>query len=135
MSAVTERWFPVLAAVLGLLGGVGGAAVGGYVANKGQEQRFKEERALRIRELRIDTYVKFLRAAENEKSHAPEVEDSILYTAAAEVALVAGSAELRQSADTLTDRAIDYDEAAPKPYNAARDSFVELAHAEIEAGA
>ena len=49
---MAERWFPVLAAVLGLLGGIGGAAVGGYVANKGQGQRFEEERAARIRDVR-----------------------------------------------------------------------------------
>ena len=69
---MAERWFPVLAAVLGLLGGIGGAAVGGYVANKGQEQQFEEERAARIRDERLDTYVRFLRAAENERIHPGE---------------------------------------------------------------
>jgi hypothetical protein len=41
---MSERWLTVLAAVLGLLGGMAGAAVGGYVANQGQEQRFEHER-------------------------------------------------------------------------------------------
>ena len=135
ISGVADRWFPVLAAVLGLLGGIGGAAVGGYVANKGQEQRFKEERAARIRDVRINAYVRFLRAAENGKFHAREVEDSVLYTAEAEVALVARTAALRRAAERLRERVFDYEPGIEKPYNAARYSFIELAHDEIEAEA
>jgi hypothetical protein len=41
---MSDRWLPVVAAILGVLGGVAGAAVGGYVANKGQEQRLEAER-------------------------------------------------------------------------------------------
>jgi len=88
---MAERWLPVLAAVLGLLGGIGGAAVGGYVANKGQEQQFEEERAARIRDERLDTYVRFLRAAENERIHPAETSNDVINTASAEVALVARS--------------------------------------------
>ena len=130
---MAERWFPVLAAVLGLLGGIGGAAVGGYVANKGQEQRFKEERAARIRDVRINAYVRFLRAAENGKFHAREVEDSVLYTAEAEVALVARSNALRRAAERLTESVLNYSPPIEKPYNDARESFIELANSEIEA--
>jgi CHASE1-domain containing sensor protein len=54
---MAEQWVPVVAAVLGLLGGMAGAAVGGYVANEGQEQRFEHERATQLRDLRTDTYV------------------------------------------------------------------------------
>jgi hypothetical protein len=134
---MAERVFPVLAAVLGLLGGIGGAAVGGYVANKGQEQRFKEERAARARDVRVDAYVKFLRAAENEKSHASQFENSVLYTAEAEVALVARSAALRRAAGRLVDRVFGPELRAnhEKPYNDARADFLDLAHGEIETDA
>jgi hypothetical protein len=127
MSAMAERWFPVLAAVLGLLGGIGGAAVGGYVANKGQEQRFKEERAARIRDVRIDAYVKFLRAAENEKSHNSRFEDSVLYTAEAEVELVARSAALQHAARKLVGKVFGPELRANhvKPYNDARVGFIQ----------
>jgi len=128
-----ERWIPVLAAALGLLGGVAGAAVGGYIANQGQEQRFEEERAARIRDLRVDTYVRFLRAVEDEHSNASKMPDSIFLAAGAEVALLAGGDELRQAAAALTDEVVNYDPEQEEDYTEARDSFIELAHSEIEA--
>jgi hypothetical protein len=64
---MNERWLPVLAAALGFFGGVAGAAVGGYVANEGQERRFEAERAARLRVLRTEAYRTFLRAAERER--------------------------------------------------------------------
>jgi hypothetical protein len=129
---MADRWLPVLAAVLGLLGGIGGAAVGGYVANKGQEQQFEEERAARIRDVRLQTYVSFLRAAENEHSNAREVSDGVVRTAEAEVALVARSTALRGAAARLTDAALFY--SVERQFTEARDSFIELAHSEIETG-
>jgi hypothetical protein len=129
---MADRWLPVLAAVVGLLGGIGGAAVGGYVANKGQEQQFEEERAARIRDVRLQTYVSFLRAAENEHSNAREVSDGVVRTAEAEVALVADSTALRGAAARLTDAALFY--SVEKQFTEARNSFIELAHSEIETG-
>jgi hypothetical protein len=130
---MSDHWLPILAAVLGLVGGVAGAAVGGYVANQGQEQRFEEERATRLRELRIDTYVRYLRAVQSERSNAPQVADAILLTADAEVALVARTARLRQAATTLTQSTLYYDTGQESEHARARDRFIELAHAEIEA--
>jgi hypothetical protein len=129
---MADRWLPVLAAVVGLLGGIGGAAVGGYVANKGQEQQFEEERAARIRDVRLQTYVSFLRAAENEHSNAREVSDGVVRTAEAEVALVADSTALRGAAARLTDAALFY--SVERQFTEARNSFIELAHSEIETG-
>jgi hypothetical protein len=129
---MADRWLPVLAAVVGLLGGIGGAAVGGYVANKGQEQQFEEERAARIRDVRLQTYVNFLRAAENEHSNAREVSDGVVRTAEAEVALVADSTALRGAAARLTDAALFY--SVERQFTEARNSFIELAHSEIETG-
>jgi hypothetical protein len=132
---MAERWLPVLAAVLGLLGGIGGAAVGGYVANKGQEQRFEEQRAARIRDVRLDTYAKFLRAAENEHFNAG-ASDEIVTRAEAEVDLVASSDALREATAMLTDTVLSND-ASPigeRKVRKARRLFVDRAHAEIEPG-
>jgi adenylosuccinate lyase len=131
---MAERWLPVLAAVLGLLGGIGGAAVGGYVANKGQEQQFEEERAARIRDERLDTYVRFLRAAENERIHPAETSDDVINTASAEVALVARSAALREAAERLTASLESAVTGSESQITEARERFVDLAHSEIETG-
>ncbi len=58
---MSERWIPIVAAVVGVLGGMGGAFIGGYVANEGQQQRFKEERKSQLEDLRRETYVRYLR--------------------------------------------------------------------------
>jgi hypothetical protein len=131
---MAERWLPVLAAVLGLLGGIGGAAVGGYVANKGQEQQFDEERAARIRDERLDTYLRFLRLTENEFFHPVETSDDDVITANLEVALVARSAALREAAARLTDTLLSPEERPESQRTEARKRFVDLAHSEIETG-
>ena len=131
---MSDRWFPVLAATLGLLGGVAGAAVGGYIANKGQEQQFRQERAERIRDLRMDTYAKFLRAAENEKVNGPRVADSIGATAELEVELVARTDALRRAAVQFAQRAMNWDGGDDSEYLETRSAFIELAHGEIETG-
>lgn len=130
-----ERWLPVLAAVLGLLGGIGGAAVGGYVANKGQEQQFEEERAARIRDVRLDTYTKFLRAAENEHFNNG-ASDELITNAEAEVDLIASSDALREAAATLTAIVLSGEGSATWERNIrkARKLFVDRAHTEIDAG-
>jgi CHASE1-domain containing sensor protein len=128
---MAEQWVPVVAAVLGLLGGMAGAAVGGYVANEGQEQRFEHERATQLRDLRTDTYVRFLRAAEREHTRAPETDDRIVRTAEAEVALVA-PASVRRAAALLTENALEF--STEKDYVRLRDRFIDLAQAEIDTG-
>ena len=129
---MSDRWLPVLAAVLGIVGGVLGAAVGGYIANEGQEAQFKQERAERIRDLRLATYSKFLRAAENEKVRGPELQDSIVLTAQLEVELVARNDDLRAAAVRLSDRARNWEGGDESEYAAARTTFIDLAHAEID---
>ena len=127
---MNDRWLPVLAAILGVLGGVAGAAVGGYIANKGQEQRFDAERASRMLDQRIDAYVRFLRAAENEADEASMYPDPIVQTAAAEVELVARSAALRRAAERLLDTTLNFNEISE--YRQARAEFVALANADVE---
>jgi len=132
IALMNDRWVPVLAALLGVLGGVAGAAVGGYVANKGQEQRFAAERASRMLDQRLDAYVRFLRAAENEADEASAYPDPIVQSAAAEVVLVARSAELREAASRLLDKTLNFSELSE--YRRARAEFVELANADVERG-
>jgi len=129
---MNDRWLPVLAAILGVLGGVGGAAVGGYVANKGEEQRLGAERASRMLDQRIDAYVRFLRAAENEADEASQYPDPLVQTAAAEVELVARNAELREAAARLLDKTLNFEQLSE--YREARAEFVELANADVEDG-
>jgi hypothetical protein len=130
---MNDRWLPVLAAILGVLGGVAGAAVGGYVANKGQEQRLEAERDSRMLDQRLDAYVRFLRAVENEASDAVAYDDAIFKTAAAEVELVARNAALGRAARRLKDGVTDYDDENPGEYAQARRKFIELANADVEA--
>jgi hypothetical protein len=58
------RWMPLLAAAVGVLGGVGGAYIGGVVANEGQEQQSESERAASMQDLRRDAYENFLGTAQ-----------------------------------------------------------------------
>jgi hypothetical protein len=124
---MSDRLVPVLAAMIGLLGGMGGAAIGGYVANKGEDERLKQERASEIRDLRIDTYVRFLRAAELEYNAGPATEDALTSTAEAEVSLVTPSAALRETASELTASAFDGQNELE--YQRLREEFIGAAQA------
>jgi hypothetical protein len=53
-----------LAATVGVLGGVGGAFVGGCAANQGQAEGFKRERAAARQDLRTEVYGEYLGTAE-----------------------------------------------------------------------
>ena len=139
------RWIPLLAAALGVLGGVGGAAVGGSVANSGQSQRLQEERITEVQDLLIATYAEFQGAADNyaiswgiaEEKFRGESErlefvkpqlDELFRTAAA-VELVANP-QVMDAADKLRDELGGGD---PKDYETLRNSFIRLAREEIEA--
>jgi hypothetical protein len=130
---MSEHWVTVVAAVLGLLGGMAGAAVGGYIANRGEQQRFEHERAAEIRDLRLDTYVMLLRAAELEHAQPVETDDRFIRTAEAEVALVAPTAAIREAAAQFAANALNA--TSEQDYTRLRDEFIDLAQAEIEPGA
>ena len=59
-----SRWMPLFAAAVGVVGGVGGAYIGGVVANEGQEQQSQSQRAAAIQDLRRDAYENFLGTAQ-----------------------------------------------------------------------
>ena len=125
-----EHWVTVVAAVLGLLGGMGGAAVGGYIANRGEQQRFEHQRAAEIRDLRLDTYVMLLRAAELEHAQPVETDDRVVRTAEAEVALVAPTMAIREAASRFAANALNA--TSEQNYTRLRNDFIDLAQAEIE---
>ena len=127
-----EHWVPVVAALLGILGGMGGAAVGGYIANRGEQQRHAHERAAEIRDLRLDTYVMLLRAAELEHAQPVETDDRVVRTAEAEVALVAPTVAIREAASQFAANAL-YG-TSEQDYTRLRDEFIDLAQAVIEPG-
>lgn len=127
-----EHWVPVVAALLGILGGMGGAAVGGYIANRGEQQRLEHERAAEIRDLRLDTYVMLLRAAELEHAQPVETDDRVVRTAEAEVALVAPTGAIREAASKFAANAL-YG-TSEQDYTRLRDEFIDLAQAVVEPG-
>jgi hypothetical protein len=63
-SRMDARWTPILAAAIGVVGGVGGALVGGFWVNQGQEEGFERERAAAIQDLRIKEYRTFMGTAD-----------------------------------------------------------------------
>ena len=58
------RWMPLFAAAVGVLGGVGGALVGGFIANANQAEGFRRERAAAVEDLRVEAYADFLGTAQ-----------------------------------------------------------------------
>ena len=94
---MNERWMPVLAGIVGVVGGVGGAYVGGAVANRGQEQQFEKSRAAQLQDVRKDAYVKYVRelATVGQKGGTSEGVD----TAEAEVSLLSSAAVRKAAAE------------------------------------
>jgi hypothetical protein len=114
-----------LAAVVGVLGGMGGAFIGGYVANEGQQQRFKEEQSVRFAELRRDTFAEYMRAIQGVISGAHR---ETLFTPEAKVELVARSDEVREAAAALAKAA-----GVEIRRRDVRGRFIEAAKAELKA--
>jgi hypothetical protein len=133
------RWIPILAAALGLLGGLGGAFVGGWVANEGEERRFGRERAVAIQDLRRQIYTNYLQTVDGIEAKIQVDTDGKadyvrLRTAEASVSLIAHRSNVREAAERLADSL-----SAPKPFNdrdylQARGTFIRLAQQEITTG-
>jgi hypothetical protein len=90
---VNERWIPILAGVIGVVGGVGGAVVGGVIANEGQEEQFEKDRAAELQDLREQTYVKFVGAAEKVHMRGSPTDAAGANAALAEVILLSPTLE------------------------------------------
>ena len=129
---MTERWIPIVAAVVGLMGGLGGAAIGGSIANEGQEERFRNERLAELNNLLIDTYSRYLRttanaAAVQQLGGTPRAEEvkvaGDVLSGEAEVRFVTSEDNVEAAAARLRDAALEDADT----YEDARDRFIEAA--------
>lgn len=141
---MSERWIPIFAAVVGLLGGVGGAAIGGSIANNGQQDRLIQERQTHLEDLLIETFSKYVETA---GSAAFQLQDSPpgnikarimgeVEAAQAQVEFVTSVPEVRDAAlaleDLLASVAIDKTSVTYKDYKTARDKFIATAGRSIQ---
>jgi hypothetical protein len=144
------KWVPLLAAGFGVVGGVGGAVVGGWLANDAQKNQLESARQAAITDLRRATYAQYVGAVDayvltNEfadaifkgnregdqqaavKFVAPQLTEAL--KAEAEVELVAKTPVARKAAH-LRDKA-----GEPihwKEYQPLRRDFIRAATHEIE---
>lgn len=149
---------PVFAALVGVLGGVGGAIVGGVLANSGQEEAFLRERKAHEKDLRLATYSTYVSAvdafigkvsvAENRfdftdssDTNRDAINDFIneeaseVLEAAAAVELLADT-DVRSAALTLRDRITNIQGVPPGAlWRKLRLDFIEQARIEVEANA
>ena len=104
------RWMPLFAAAVGVLGGVGGALVGGFIANQNQEEGFRRERAAAKQDLRVEAYADFLGTAEGlVEAYRAEDEAKVqellvkLFVSRARVRLVFENPEVEKAATNVGD--------------------------------
>jgi beta-mannanase len=132
---MSDRWVPILAAVVGVLGAIGGAYAGGTVANQGQEKRFDRERAATFQDLQIATYSKYLETVDGIEAKVEVGRDGsadyvTLRAAESRVALLA-SPKLRQAAARLADALSRWTPNKTGEYVRTRNTYIELAQHEI----
>jgi hypothetical protein len=124
-------WIPVLAAVVGLVGGIGGAYVGGEVSNNGQEQQFENQRTAELQDLLIDAYASYLRDATTVWVAATG-EDPDTRQLAAEALASETEVEFEAASPGVDDAAKQLFDAATKArllstFEDARDDFIDAA--------
>ena len=128
---MSERWIPILAAVVGVLGGMGGAYIGGYVANEGQQQRFESEQDARLQDLRRDAFADLVEEAASVEFFTDEERNPVDKLLAAEAkADLYADPEVRQAATALSDVVREID---PGDYERAVGQFVEAARGQLDA--
>lgn len=126
---------PLLAAAVGVLGGVGGAYIGGVVANEGQEQQSKSERAGAIQDSRIEEYGNFIATAEEIRAEIlagenPNPAGIRLFKAQAVVALITENVEVEEAATAVV-KELTGGRGSYADYVKARDQFRDVARDEI----
>jgi hypothetical protein len=134
---------PLLAAAIGVLGGVGGAYIGGVVANQGQEQQSESERAAAIQDLRIEVYGSYLATAQqlvgkaqiNRPAEVDKLFPSLL-ASEARVVLITDSDEIEEAAAKVEEAVIadprKTDQEMREGYATAANNFLAVARDEIE---
>jgi len=137
-----SRWLPILAAALGVLGGIGGAFIGGSLANAGAEKRLEKERAAQVQDIRIDVYGTYLGTADELatawlEGDQEEIADGIkkLFVAEAKVSVIAEDQDAFETAaqqinQILTNEGLTQ-EGLPQ-YQLAYKAFLDFARDEIE---
>ena len=137
-----SRWLPILAAALGVLGGIGGAFIGGSLANAGAEKRLEKERAAQVQDIRINVYGTYLGTADELatawlEGDQEEIADGIkkLFVAEAKVAVIAEDQDAFETAaqqinQILTNEGLTQ-EGLPQ-YQLAYKAFLDFARDEIE---
>ena len=141
-----DRWIPVVAATVGVLGGMGGALVGGYISIQGQEDRAQDEREAVQREVRRETYATYIQAVEGFLQNAAAVGDFKtraeeaafikaegipVLTALAVVDLVADD-EVQDAAHAITDALESEDGiASDEEWESLKENFIDLAQKDI----
>jgi hypothetical protein len=135
---MSERWIPLLAAVVGLFGGAAGAYVGGSVANEGQQQRFENEQTAEARDLRLDAYADLLRACEAayeiDEATSPARKSELvgeLTAAQARASLITSSTDVQQAADELGPNEGACGKVAGDVHQSAKDRFIDAAQPEV----
>jgi hypothetical protein len=137
---------PLFAAGLGVLGGIGGALIGGYLANEGAERRFEQERTAQVEDLRTEAYGTFLGTSLELATDLvtarsqDELADGRLYAAQGKAIIVAHDPDAIDTASTrvadtviLPVGATFTQDQIPK-YNEAVEAFLDLARSDITAG-
>ena len=133
---MSERWIPILAAILGLAGGLGGAAIGGSIANEGQENQFRNQRIADLNNLLNETYSRYLRTAASayvSRTSSGVSEKDLLRIqgdvegGAAEVVLLVNVPRVEKTAQRLEEAVVDG--VAFADYRKARDAFIDAADA------
>jgi hypothetical protein len=131
-------WIPVVAAVVGLVGGIAGAYVGGQVSNDGQEQQFKNQREAELQDLLVDAYTDYLRANSRwflavasgvSGADEEELRGEVLATES-QVEFLAADDTVDHAAQVLFD-VVDAGPAGQGNYDSARDTFIDVAGASL----
>jgi hypothetical protein len=133
-----------LAALVGLIGGLGGAAIGGAIANEGQEQRAMDQREAQLQDLAIETYSSYVRIAGTAYIRlAGDVSTSeaqkagligVVEGGQAEVAFLTADPEVVTTADRLEQLLAGLADGQPvddQAYRAVRDEFIQAAENSI----
>jgi hypothetical protein len=133
---VSDRWMPILAAIVGLVGGLGGAAIGGSIANEGQEQQFRNQRIADLNNLLNETYSRYLRTSATayldrtaggiSRKELIRIQGE-LEGGAAQVVMLVNDPAVEDAAERL-ERAV-VDGVDFKTYRTARDGFIKAADA------
>jgi hypothetical protein len=131
---MSDRWVPIVAAVVGVIGGMGGAYIGGSVANEGQRQRFEEQQAAERQELRRSTFAEYLKAVQGIITGSAHRET--LLTPEAKVEIVARNRDVGEAALDVAESVGVYmrNRKVKRDFLETRSQFIKAAKADLAAG-